>query len=88
MDFLIEVAGLKVKDFTLVKGNVLMCEVRIIGKGNKERPVKPVLVGGKGRYLHEWLPLDAAQEALCSATSPGLVKALGQKGSCREKMLA
>jgi len=41
-----EVAGLKVKDVALVKGDELIYEVRIIGKGNKERPVKPVLVGG------------------------------------------
>ena len=52
-----EVAGLKVKDVTLVKGDELMYEVRIIGKGNKERPVKPVLVGGAAQYLHEWLLL-------------------------------
>ena len=52
-----EVAGLKVADVTLVKGDELMYEVRIIGKGNKERPVKPVLVGGAAQYLHEWLLL-------------------------------
>jgi site-specific recombinase XerD len=50
-----EVAGLKVKDVTLVKGDELMYEVRIIGKGNKERRVKPVLVGGAAQYLYEWL---------------------------------
>jgi site-specific recombinase XerD len=41
-----EVAGITVKDVALVKGDELMYELRIIGKGNKERPVKPVLVGG------------------------------------------
>jgi len=67
-----EVAGLKVKDVTLVKGDELMYEVRIIGKGNKERPVKPVLVGGAAQYLYEWLLLrGAVQGALfCYITRP------------------
>jgi site-specific recombinase XerD len=52
-----EVAVLKVKDVTLVKGDELMYEGRIIGIGNKERSVKPVLVGGAVQYLHEWLLL-------------------------------
>ena len=80
-----EVAGLKVKDVTLVKGGELMYEVRIIGKGNKERSVKPVLVGGAAQYLHEWLLLrGGAQGALfCYITRPG--KGSGSKGVISRK---
>jgi site-specific recombinase XerD len=80
-----EVAGLKVTDVTLVKGDELMFEVRIIGKGNKERSVKPVLVGGAARYLHEWLLLrDTTSGALfCYITRPG--KGSGAKGVLSRK---
>ena len=80
-----EVAGLKVKDVTLVKGDELMYEVRIIGKGNKERPVKPVLVGGAAQYLHEWLLLrGSTQGALfCYITRPS--KRSGAKGVISRK---
>ena len=67
-----EVAGLKVRDVTSVKGDELMYEVRIIGKGNKERPVKPVLVGGAAQYLHEWLLLRGSTPGalFCYITRP------------------
>jgi site-specific recombinase XerD len=80
-----EVAGLKVKDIISVKGDELMYEVRIIGKGNKERPVKPVLVGGAARYLHEWLLIrGAARGALfCYITRPS--KGSGAKGVISRK---
>jgi site-specific recombinase XerD len=67
-----EVAGLKVKDITSVKGDELMYEMRIIGKGNKERPVKPVLVGGAAQFLHEWLLLrgDTRGALFCYITRP------------------
>jgi site-specific recombinase XerD len=80
-----EVAGLKVKDITLVKGDELMYEVRIIGKGNKERSVKPVLVGGAAQYLHEWLLLrGGTQGALfCYITRPS--KGSGAKGVISRK---
>jgi site-specific recombinase XerD len=75
-----EVAGLKVKDVTLVKGDELMYEVRIIGKGNKERPVKPVLVGGAAQYLHKWLLLRGTSSGalFCYITRPS--KGSGAKG--------
>jgi site-specific recombinase XerD len=80
-----EVASLKVKDVTLVKGDELMYEVRIIGKGNKERSVKPVLIGGAAQYLHEWLLLrGGSQGALfCYITRPG--KSSGAKGVISRK---
>jgi site-specific recombinase XerD len=80
-----EVAGLKVKDITSVKGDELMYEVRIIGKGNKERPVKPVLVGGAARYLHEWLLLrgDTRGALFCYITRPS--KRSGAKGIISRK---
>ena len=81
-----EVAGLKVTDVTLVKGDELMYEVRIIGKGNKERPVKPVLVGGAAQYLHKWLLLrGVANGALfCYITRPS--KDSGVKGVISRKV--
>jgi site-specific recombinase XerD len=80
-----EVAGLKVMDVTLVKGDELMYEVRIIGKGNKERPVKPVLVGGAARYLHEWLLLlsNARGALFCYITRPS--ERSGAKGVISRK---
>ena len=80
-----EVAGLKVKDVTLVKGDELMYEVRIIGKGNKERPVKPVLVGGAAQYLHEWLLLRGSTPGalFCYITRPS--KRSGAKGVISRK---
>jgi len=80
-----EVAGLKVRDVTLVKGDELMYEVRIIGKGNKERPVKPVLVGGAAQYLHEWLLLLGSTPGalFCYITRPS--KRSGAKGVISRK---
>ena len=80
-----EVAGLKVNDVTLVKGEELMYEVRIIGKGNKERPVKPVLVGGAAQYLHEWLLLrgNTKGSLFCYITRPS--KRSGAKGVVSRK---
>ena len=80
-----EVAGLKVKDITSVKGDELMYEVRIIGKGNKERPVKPVLVGGAAQFLHEWLLLrgDTRGALFCYITRPS--KRSGAKGIISRK---
>ena len=62
-----------------------MYEVRIIGKGNKERPVKPVLVGDAAQYLHEWLLLrGTAKGALfCYITRPS--KSSGAKGVISRK---
>jgi site-specific recombinase XerD len=79
------VAGLKVNDVTLVKGDELMYEVHIIGKGNKEHPVKPVLVGGAAQYLYEWLLLrGTARGALfCYITRPS--KSSGAKGVISRK---
>jgi len=67
-----EVAGLKVKDVNLLKGDELMYEVRIIGKGNKERPVKPVLVGGAAQFLREWLLVrgESRGALFCYITRP------------------
>jgi site-specific recombinase XerC len=50
-----------------------MYEVRIIGKGNKERAVKPALVGGAAQFLQEWLLLrgEAARALFCYITRPG-----------------
>lgn len=80
-----EVAGLKVKDITLVKGDELTYEVRIIGKGNKERPVRPVLVGGAAQFLHEWLLLrgDTRGALFCYITRPS--KRSGAKGVISRK---
>jgi site-specific recombinase XerD len=80
-----EVAGLKVKDVNSVKGDELMYEVRIIGKGNKERPVKPVLVGGAAQYLHEWLLLRGSTHGalFCYITRPS--KRSGAKGVISRK---
>jgi len=80
-----EVAGLKVKDVTSVKGDELMYEVRIIGKGNKERPVKPVLVGGAAQYLHEWLFLRGSTPGalFCYITRPSIRS--GAKGVISRK---
>ena len=80
-----EVAGLKVRDVTSVKGDELMYEVRIIGKGNKERPVKPVLVGGSAQYLLEWLLLRVSTPGalFCYITRPS--KRTGAKGVISRK---
>ena len=80
-----EVVGLKIKDVTLVKGDELMYEVRIIGKGNKERPVKPVLVGGAAQYLLEWLLLRGGTSGalFCYITRPS--KRSGAKGVISRK---
>ena len=80
-----EVAGLKVKDVTSVKGDELIYEVRIIGKGNKERPVKPVLVGGAAQFLHEWLLLrgDTRGALFCYITRPS--KSSDSKGVISRK---
>lgn len=80
-----EVAGLNVNDVTLVKGDELMYEVRIIGKGNKERSVKPVLVGGAAQYLHEWLLTRGNTKGalFCYITRPS--KRSGAKGVISRK---
>jgi len=80
-----EVAGLKVKDVISVKGDELIYEVRIIGKGNKERPVKPVLVGGAAQFLNEWLSLrgDTRGALFCYITRPS--KRSGAKGVISRK---
>jgi site-specific recombinase XerD len=50
-----EIAGLTMKDITLAEGTAPGYFVRIIGKGNKQRPVTPKLVGNAARYLKDWL---------------------------------
>ena len=50
-----EVAGLTMKDITLAEVTAPGYFVRIIGKGNKQRPVTPKLVGNAARYLKDWL---------------------------------
>jgi len=40
-----EIAGLTLKDITPAEGTAPGYFVRIIGKGNKQRPVAPKLVG-------------------------------------------
>jgi site-specific recombinase XerD len=79
------VAGLKINDVTLVKGDELMYEVRIIGKGNKERPVKPVLVGGAAQYLHEWLFLRGSTRGALFCYITKASKSSGAKGVLSRK---
>ena len=50
-----EIAGLTLKDITLAEGKAPGYFIRIIGKGNKQRPVTPKLVGNAARYLKDWL---------------------------------
>jgi site-specific recombinase XerD len=50
-----EIAGLTLKDITLAEGKAPAYFVRIIGKGNKQRPVTPKLAGNAARYLQGWL---------------------------------
>ena len=65
----------------------MMYEVRIIGKGNKERPVKPMLVGGAAQYLHEWLFLRGTARAALFCYITRLSKGLAQKGLSQDKIL-
>src|SRR5271157_5767708 len=80
-----EVAGLKLKDVKLLKGEELIFQVRIIGKGNKERPVTPVLVGGAARYLQEWLLVRGREPGalFCYITRAGRLS--GARGKLRRK---
>jgi site-specific recombinase XerD len=80
-----EVAALSVKDVTPVKDDEFMYEVRIIGKGNKERPVKPVLLGGAARDLQEWLLLRGGTRGalFCYITRAG--NSPGAKGVISRK---
>jgi hypothetical protein len=50
-----EIAGLTMKDITLAEGTVPTYFIRIIGKGNKQRPVTPKLVGNAACYFKDWL---------------------------------
>ena len=43
------------KDITLAEYMAPGYFVRIIGKGNRQRPVNPKLVGNAARYLKDWL---------------------------------
>ena len=49
------IAGLTMKDITLAEYTAPGYFVRIIGKGNRQRPVNPKLVGNAARYLKDWL---------------------------------
>jgi len=80
-----EVAGLKVKDVTSVKGEELMYEVRIIGKGNKERPVKPVLLAAQRSICTNGCSCEVARPGHSSATSPGPANAPAPKELSPEK---
>jgi site-specific recombinase XerC len=53
-----EVAGLTMKDITLAEVTAPGYFVRIIGKGNKQRPVTPKLVGNAAHYLRDWLAVQ------------------------------
>ena len=46
-----EIAGLTIKDIAPAEGNAPGYCVRIIRKGNKQRPVTPRLEGNAARYL-------------------------------------
>jgi site-specific recombinase XerD len=48
-----EIASLTLKDITLAEGATPGYFVRIIGKGNKQRPATPKLVGNAARYLKD-----------------------------------
>jgi site-specific recombinase XerC len=50
-----EIAGPTMNDSTLAEGTAPGYFVRIIGKGNKQRPVTPKLVGNAAHYLKDWL---------------------------------
>jgi site-specific recombinase XerD len=52
-----EVAGLKRSDVTTVGGPELVYEIKIIGKGDVERPYPPKLQKAAARYLQEWLDI-------------------------------
>jgi site-specific recombinase XerD len=52
-----EIAGLTMKDITPADGRGPAYLIRIIGKGNKQRPVTPRLSGNAARYLQDWLEL-------------------------------
>jgi site-specific recombinase XerD len=75
-----EVAGLKLKDVKVLAGPALMYHVRIIGKGNKERQVTPLLTGGAAHYLKDWLDVRGNEPGalFCYITRAG--KRSGSKG--------
>ena len=50
-----EIAGLTMKDIALAEGNAPGYFVCVIGKGNKQGPVTPRLVGNAARNLKDWL---------------------------------
>ena len=52
-----EIAGLGTKDITRAGSKEPAYFIRIIGKGNKQRPVTPKLSGNAARYLQGWLEL-------------------------------
>jgi site-specific recombinase XerC len=52
-----EIAGLTLKDITQAEDTAPGYFVRIIGKGNKQRPVTPKLVGNAAHYLRDWLAM-------------------------------
>jgi site-specific recombinase XerD len=70
-----EVAGLKIKDVEKEGGEELKYTLRIIGKGNKERPIKPELVAGAAQYLQDWLLIRGAEPGalFCYITQPGKI---------------
>ncbi|MBN2386466.1 MAG: tyrosine-type recombinase/integrase [Anaerolineales bacterium] len=51
-----EIAGLNVSDLAWAREEI-ECDVHIIGKGRKERPVTPTVVGESARHLQDWLSI-------------------------------
>ena len=67
-----EIAKLRMADVRRVTGKEPVYEIRIIGKGNKERPITPVIRGGTARYLQDWLDIrGGAAGALFCAINKG-----------------
>ena len=50
-----EITKLRMNDIKPIKDKEPAYEIRIIGKGNKQRPIAPVMRGGAARYLQAWL---------------------------------
>ena len=73
-----EIAGLTMKDITLAEGTTPEYFVRIIGKGNKQRPVTPKLVGNAARYLKDWLSVrgEAPGALFCFISYSGNLRRL------------
>jgi integrase len=70
-----EIAGLTMKDITPAGTGYF---IRIIGKGNKQRPVTPRLVGNAALYLKEWLAVrgEAAGALFCFISYKGNLRRL------------